>query len=421
MNSDQLRHHQWSLLLICCIVFSLHNKELVFPLYILSTHIVIYTHLLTRKHTYITTIILLLITLYTQTHPLTIQNNTQPYTHTHITQHLTTKSPTCTYYHKYTNTTYNYTQHTTLGNMPTPHIIIHNIMNIATIHHITHLHLRNPKFITTHYYTWNNSKIILLGGDIQPNPGPLSHITKYLPQEYKQRLKQYFLPNTTTLKPRYAHLEQLFTPHLAYGSQNTISQELTQLQKHKPTLSKYPLHLQIYALIVTYSPIPQICNQRLMVDIDPIGLTLLRKLQKLSESTPLHVPPKINLTNNTTLNTIAQAYTHINTKIARGEDITTLTLKKDLPHIPPHILQELTKCTLPVIGYHPHTTLPQNTHTTSNTTTTTNHNTSQLKLITWNAGCINSSLPGILELTQKFHKDPHIILIQETKIHIIFR
>ena len=259
----------------------------------------------------------------------------------------------------------------------------------------------------------------MLGGDIHTNPGPLSSIIKDLPQEYKQRLKQYFIPNTTSLKPRYAHLENLFTPHLTQGTHNTTSQELTHLQRHKLTLSKYPLHIQIYALIITYSPIPQICNQRLIANMDPIGHTLLRNLLQLSENTQvqLHTPLQVTLAHNTTPNTIAQAYTHINTKIARGEDVNTPILQNELPHIPQHILQELTKCTLPVIGYHPSIAPPQNTHTPSTSADINNQHTSQLKLITWNAGCINSSLPGILELTKKLHKEPHIIFIQETKIH----
>jgi hypothetical protein len=144
-------------------------------------------------------------------------------------------------------------------------------MYIGNIIYITHLHLKTPKFKPTKYYTWNSSKIILIGGDIQPNPDPLSNITKNLPHEYQQRLKQYFIPNTTSLKPCYTHLESLFTPHLTHGTQHTLSQELTQLQRHKSTLSQYPLHLQIYVLIITYSPIPQICNQRMTDNIDPIG------------------------------------------------------------------------------------------------------------------------------------------------------
>ena len=250
-----------------------------------------------------------------------------------------------------------------------------------------------------------------------PTPGPLSDITKSLPSEYKQRQKQYFTPNTTTLKHRYAHLESLFTPHLTHGTQNTLNHELIHLQQHKPLLSKYPIHLQIYALIITYSPIPQICNQRMITGMDPIGHTLLRKIHKLSQNTQLHIPLKTIPTHHPRPTTIAQAYAHINTKIAKGETTNITTLKNELPYIPPQILLELTKCTLPIKGYLPCTNSPQITHIPHTITTNDTYSTSQLKIITWNAGCINTSLPGILELTQTLHKDPHIILIQETKIH----
>jgi hypothetical protein len=114
---------------------------------------------------------------------------------------------------------------------------------------------------------------------------------------------------------------------------------------------------------------------------------------------------------------IAQTYTHINTKIARGKPINTPIMVKELPHIPQRILQELTKCTLPVTGYYPNIEPPQNDHTPNPTPHIDTYQISQLNIITWDTSCINSSLPGILELTQILHKDPHIILIQETKIH----
>jgi hypothetical protein len=346
------------------------------------------------------------------------------HTQNHTTQNTYTnkptihhKSPTYPHYQNYTNITQPTTQYTTPKKPPTPNIITHNIIYIGKICHITHLHLKTPKSKPTKYYIWNNSKIILLGGDIHPNPDPLFNITKNLPQEYKQRQKQYFIPNTIFLKPSYTHLENLFIPHLTHGTQNTLSQELTQIQRHKPTLSKYPIQLQIYVLIIIYSPIPQICDQRMTTDIDPIGLTLLRKIHNLSENPQSHIPLHTHPTYNTTINTIEQAYIHINTKIASREPIHTNTLKNELPHIPHKVLQELTKCTLPVLEYHPNSDPPQNTHTSNTTSIADNHHMSQLKLITWNAGCINSSLPGILELTQTLQKDPHIILIQETKIH----
>ena len=54
--------------------------------------------------------------------------------------------------------------------------------------------------------------LILIGGDIQPNPGPLKHLLNNLPKEHTQRQMQYFMPNTLRLKPRCLHLENVFNP-----------------------------------------------------------------------------------------------------------------------------------------------------------------------------------------------------------------
>ena len=402
---------------MCCIFFFLHNKEFAFLLYMLTTYINMYTTSCTKRHTNPLTIIFIITILHTTTNPPIPHHIPQPNTSIHNIDHLILKSPTIPLYHKHTHPTLTITYHITLRNLPPIKTLIINITNIGTICHITHLHLKTPKTKLIYYYTWNNTKILLLCGDIQPNPGPLSYITKNLPHEFTQRQKQYFTHNTTSLKPRYAHLENIFAPHLTYGTQSTLNQELTQIQKHKPTLSKYPLHLQIYALIITYSPIPQECNQHMTNGIDPRCLNILRKIQKLPHNITLNITHMNNHTQNTTPNSITQAYTHINTKLAQGAPINMSTLKNEIPHIPHHILQEIIKCTIPVTGYHPTTNTPRTAHPPSTTTNTNNNHTSHIKIITWNAGCINSSLPGILALTQKLHKDPHILLIQETKLH----
>jgi hypothetical protein len=144
----------------------------------------------------------------------------------------------------------------------------------------------------------------------------------------------------------------------------------------------------------------------MITNIDPICHTLLQKIHKLSSNAHPHIPLQTNPTHNPKPTTIAQAYTHINTKIAKGETINITTLKKELPHIPPQILQELVKCTLPILGYHPNINPPQTTHTPHTTPLVDTHFTSQLKIITWNAGYINTSLPGILE--HKHYTRTHI-------------
>ena len=76
-------------------------------------------------------------------------------------------------------------------------------IHISTILYITHTHLKTPKTKLIKYYTWNNTTFITLSGDIETNPGPLTNILTHLPLEYKQRQKQYFIPNTLELKPQY--------------------------------------------------------------------------------------------------------------------------------------------------------------------------------------------------------------------------
>ena len=47
---------------------------------------------------------------------------------------------------------------------------------------LTHTHQKPSKTKNIHYYTWNISTIILLSGDIQLNPGPITNILKNFPQ-----------------------------------------------------------------------------------------------------------------------------------------------------------------------------------------------------------------------------------------------
>ena len=92
----------------------------------------------------------------------------------------------------------------------TPHINI--TAYIGCITYVIHTHLKNPKTKTKtiHYYTWNNSTIIILGGDMYTNQRPSSHIlhnlTSRMTEEYLvmwhrplqrhlQRDKEDFLPS----------------------------------------------------------------------------------------------------------------------------------------------------------------------------------------------------------------------------------
>ena len=296
-----------------------------------------------------------------------------------------------------------------------PHI--QTITFLGHFYYITHTHLKCPKYKLIQHYIWNNSKIILLSGDIESNPGPLSHIIKNLPQEYAQRQKLYFEPNTLTLKPHYAHLEELFKPYLTHTIPNPNQNDLAHLRNHMTHLANYQPHHLLYAIIISYSPIPHVCNQQMSENLDPRCLTILRELSNLPNTT--HANNLYNAHHHThnTPPTIPQAYTQINQMIAQGTPITIENLSKEIPHLPKQLLQEFIKCPYKIRGYHPTPFHTHTNYTSPSNTNPCNHQTTSLKLITWNAGCINSSLPGIQELTRKLHTGLHIIFIQETKLH----
>ena len=418
MNSCLLGYHKWLLPLRSYTAPLPYNQKLTTLLGELASYINMHKNLPATRYICILTIILLLPTTHIHTKSPIPHNTTHSTIHTQNIIHTIHKA-TNTVPH-YNHTLINHTinpQYTPPNKLPIPHIIINNVDKIGNICYITHLHLKTPKNKPTQYYTWNNSTIILLSGDIQLNPGPVYNILKNLPQAYTKRQKQYFLPDTLTLKPQYTHLEKLFEPHLSHTTTNPQNPTLTHLRTHSLLLSQYPTHHIRYALIIVYSPLPQICNQLMSTKLDPRYLTILRRLQALpidTYSTPTHINnyPLIN----TTTTTITQAYSNINDKIARGIPITLNSLRTELPHLPTKILQELTKCSQPIIGHHPPSRPINNQHTPPSDTRPHNPQTQTLNIITWNTGCISTSLPGIQELTRKLHPDPHIILIQETKI-----
>ena len=270
----------------------------------------------------------------------TTHNITYQTTYTQNIHHIIHKATTNTPNHNHTKipTIHIINHFTPLFELPLLYISINTISHIGNIYYTTHLHLKNSKNKLIQYYTWNNITLIPLSGDIHPNPGPITNILKHLPKEYIQRQKQYFLPNTLALKHQYIHLEKLFEPHLTPATSSFQNHELPHLRTHSLLLSHYPPHHLRYALIIVYSPFPQICNQLMTTHLDPIYLTILRRLQDLPNDTLLttsHYSPS-----NISITTIAQAYSNINDKIAKGIPINPTTLKNDLPYLPTKIIHE---------------------------------------------------------------------------------
>ena len=369
----------------------------------------------TPYYTLTTLTIIFLITIQTHHTILPPKSVHTPTYQTCPTQQPNHKSPITSPYHTYPENEYHINTHnpspiTTITQLTTSIPPINTTSHIGYIKYITHIHLKTPKNKNIHYYIWNNSIIILLGGDIHTNPGPSPHILENLPIEYTQRQKQYFIHNTTTLKSQYAHLEELFGLYLHKTTSQTQSHDLTHIRKHSSLLSAYPINHQIYAFIIAYSPIPNICNQLMSNNLDPRCLTILRRLHNQPPNTyptKQHITP----TSITQITTLAQVYSYINDNIAKGHLINMQNLSNKFPHIPHKILEELIKCTQPIRGYHPNTQYDNPDDIPPVDTHAQNHQTTTLTIITWNTGCISSSLPGIQELTHTLHKNPHIILI----------
>jgi hypothetical protein len=59
-----------------------------------------------------------------------------------------------------------------------------------------------------------NYLFLLLGGDIETNPGPTCIWLRNHPIDHKQRSRIYFIPNTITLRPEYQQLSSSFEPHI---------------------------------------------------------------------------------------------------------------------------------------------------------------------------------------------------------------
>ena len=379
MNRCPLGIHKWFLALIGYIVFLLYNKTSPlpkqnkptsnkYPQSHAPTNIKIY-------HTYNTLVVLTIIIIYTHTHTLTSYKSPIPTPHHRSTQTYNHKSTiTSTHQdHTHSHNTHDPPKYQAQHKIYTPMLPIITTSLIGHIQHITHLHLKTPKTINIHYYSWNNSTLIILSGDVKPNPGPLAHILDNLPREFTQRQKQYFIPNTITLKHQYTHLAELFKPYLSLQTHSIQNQDLPHLRNQSLAHATFPTHFQIYAFIITYSPIPQTCNQLMAENIDQDCLTILQRLQQLPTSTylrkyPITTQPSPNITPTT----ITQAYTHINEKIAKGEILTITNLQTELPHLPQKITQELIKCTQQVKGYTPNTNPNTTNYTQTNTTSEAN-------------------------------------------------
>ena len=130
--------------------------------------------------------------------------------------------------------------------------------------------------------------LLIRGGDIETNPGPMPNILHAHPPAHKNRSKIYFTECTIKLKPEYYHLAKQFSPNI-----NPTHPE------HPSTITKYP-HLAryiqqnqhhpppciLYALITTISPIIETCNHLLIQTPEPDCTTTILERMALLQNPP---------------------------------------------------------------------------------------------------------------------------------------
>jgi hypothetical protein len=64
------------------------------------------------------------------------------------------------------------------------------------------------------FYTISTRFLLILGGDIELNLGPIYNLLRYHPPDHKQRSKTYFTLCTIQLKPEYQQPASTFEPYL---------------------------------------------------------------------------------------------------------------------------------------------------------------------------------------------------------------
>ena len=152
---------------------------------------------------------------------------------------------------------------------------------------------RNPIHHTYTLYAKKHSPqlLLMLCGDIEPNPGPMPNLLQTHPNTHKNRCKMYFIPSTIKLQPEYQHLAQQFSPSL-----NPTHPEHQEASIKYPHLSKYIYQNQhhppriLYALINTIGPTLETCNQILTQPqtLDWTSL-LLDKISQLQNPPERHI------------------------------------------------------------------------------------------------------------------------------------
>jgi hypothetical protein len=229
---------------------------------------------------------------------------------------------------------------------------------------------------------------LILGGDIELNPGPLRNILGNHPQDHKLRSRKYFTPQTIQIKPKYQQLQTLFEPHLipTHPQHQEIHQTHPFLSRFIANQTHYPPPILFYSLIVTTSPLLDRCNI-LLFQPSPLITNLMYRLslqfQNLEQLTFTHHPyTQFLRTNQETISLCTSIHHKLYEYIFHNvSHVNFESTKTAFPFLPNSLITKALKCTIPLIGYRPP---PQNTIHPSTRNTNPEYTNHATYFTTWN-------------------------------------
>jgi hypothetical protein len=244
--------------------------------------------------------------------------------------------------------------------------------------------------IKTPNYTFYNKTTLLKCGDIESNPGPRNTLLLNHPQIHQERQKTYFYNKTTQIKPEYNHIFDLYEPYLNHTQTTNMNQHLTQFCINH---NHCPKSYLFYTILITLAPTPTQSNQLITENSTQWTTNLIKnltechnplptdqhKLQKFHSENPHITKPLESIQN--------ELYSYITT-----ERPNLATLQKQFPYLPKKMALEALKCLQPIPNFTNPNPIqnfppinPQNIP----------HTIPATKILTWNCGTLNTSLPGL--------------------------
>jgi hypothetical protein len=283
----------------------------------------------------------------------------------------------------------------------------HRKKNATTIHN-TKKYI--PKDTTQIENEYTFKKSLLKCGDIESNPGPRPIPLFNHPQEHVEKQKTYFFHKTSQIKPEYNHIMDLFKLYLNHTHTSNINPHLTQFCRDN---NHCPESYLFYAILTTLAPTPTQCNQLIEENSTQWTTNLIKNLMEHPHplSTDQHKLIKFYSENEHIIKPPESIQKELYSFITNEQPNMT-TIQHKFPYLPEQMILEALKCLQPIPNFtHPE---PIQNHPPINPRHIL-HTNLATKILSWNCGTLNTTLPGLQALTNKSNP-PSIIAIQETKI-----